>query len=268
LQTPTDKEAFTQCTMSEFIAVCAGERNSRGAGFADKRGLLTVVHSARDRSGLRERGETPGGAISMRFSELGPNIPEELIEGSLNGNIVFVCGAGVSKSKANLPLFDELVRNIYTRLDEAQTQGEEVAFTNNRFEETLGALSRRVADPRRMLRAVGEELQAGADVDLSAHDTLLGLSRNLEGKPVLVTTNFDTLFERRLSQMAGQEPAASLSHAGAQVSTPGGLRFEGVIHLHGRLADPLLGIDATDLVLTSADFGDVNCPDFPGGWLV
>ena len=192
----------------------------------------------------------------MRFSELGPDIPEELIEGSLGGDIVFVCGAGVSKSRANLPLFDELVRNIYTRLDEARTDGEEVAFRNNRFEETLGALSRRLADPRRMLRAVAEELEAREDADLSAHDILLGLSRNLEGKPVLVTTNFDTLFERRLSQMAGQEPAASSSHAGAQVPAPGGLRFEGVIHLHGRLANSALGIYATDLVLTSADFGD------------
>jgi hypothetical protein len=119
----------------------------------------------------------------MRFSEQGPDIPEELIEGSLRGDIVFICGAGVSKSKANLPLFDELVSNIYTRLDEARTEGEEVAFQNSRFEETLGALSRRLADPRRMLRAVAEELEARDDADLSAHDTLLGLSRNLEGKP-------------------------------------------------------------------------------------
>src|SRR5262249_52940310 len=153
-------------------------------------------------------------------------------------------------------LFDELVRNIYTRLDEARTEGEEIAFRSNRLEETLGALSRRLADPRRLLRAVEQELEARADTDLSAHDTLLRLSRNLEGKPVLITTNFDTLFERRLSQIAGQQPAATLSHAGAQVPAPGGLRFEGVIHLHGRLADGVLGIDATDLVLTSADFGD------------
>src|SRR5262249_36318249 len=124
----------------------------------------------------------------MRFSEQGPDISEELIEGSLSGDIVFVCGAGVSKSKATLPLFDELVRNIYTRLDEARTEGEEIAFRSNRLEETLGALSRRLADPRRLLRAVEQELEARADTDLSAHDTLLRLSRNLEGKPVLITT--------------------------------------------------------------------------------
>ena len=35
-----------------------------------------------------------------------------------------------------------------------------------------------------------------------------------------------------------------------------GFEFNGVIHLHGRLADADLGIEATDLVLTSADFGD------------
>ena len=67
-----------------------------------------------------------------------------------------------------------LVRKIYTRLDEGRTEGEEVAFQTGRYEETLGALSRRLADRRRMLRAVGEELEARNDADLSAHDTLLG----------------------------------------------------------------------------------------------
>jgi hypothetical protein len=193
--------------------------------------------------------------MAMRFSEHGPDIPEALIEGCLSGDVVFVCGAGVSK-RADLPLFIELVENIYTRLAETRTDGEQVAFRSGRYEETLGALSRRLADPRRMLRAVEEELAARGDANLSAHDTILRLSRDLEGKPILVTTNFDTLFERRLSQTAAHEPAVSLSHAGAQVPAPGGLRFNGVIHLHGRLADAELGIDATDLVLTSADFGD------------
>ena len=139
----------------------------------------------------------------MKFSEQGPDIPEELIEGSLKGEIVFVCGAGVSKNRANFPLFDELVRKIYVRLDESRAEGEDVAFQNNRFEETFGALSRRLADPRRMLRAVADELEAPDDADLCAHSIILGLSRNLEGKPVLVTTNFDTLFERSLSETGG-----------------------------------------------------------------
>jgi hypothetical protein len=159
-----------------------------------------VVRRPRDRLGLKGHAI---GAISMRFSEQGPDIPEELIEGSLKGDIVFICGAGVSKHKANLPLFDELVRSIYDRLDEARTEGEEVAFRNSRFEETLGALSRRLADPRRMLRAVAEELKVRDDADLSAHRIVLGLSRNLEGKPVLVTTNFDTLFEKKCRRWQG-----------------------------------------------------------------
>jgi hypothetical protein len=32
--------------------------------------------------------------------------------------------------------------------------------------------------------------------------------------------------------------------------------FAGVLHLHGRLADQDLGLEETDLVLTSAEFGD------------
>ena len=101
----------------------------------------------------------------MRFSEQGPDIPQVLIEGSLSGEIVFVCGAGVSKSAANLPLFNELVENIYATLAETRTDGERVAFQSGKYEETLGALSRRLADPRRMLRAVGQELAAREDAE-------------------------------------------------------------------------------------------------------
>lgn len=44
----------------------------------------------------------------MKFSINGPDIPEALIEESLSGKVIFLCGAGVSKT-AGLPLFSELV---------------------------------------------------------------------------------------------------------------------------------------------------------------
>jgi hypothetical protein len=37
----------------------------------------------------------------------------------------------------------------------------------------------------------------------------------------------------------------------------------GILHLHGRIADSALGLDLSDLVLTSADFGDAYLRD---GW--
>ena len=37
---------------------------------------------------------------------------------------------------------------------------------------------------------------------------------------------------------------------------PGSPSFAGIVHLHGRLADDTCGLEATPLVLTSADYGD------------
>ena len=37
---------------------------------------------------------------------------------------------------------------------------------------------------------------------------------------------------------------------------PGANDFLGIIHIHGRISDVQIGVDATPLVLTSADYGD------------
>jgi hypothetical protein len=46
------------------------------------------------------------------------------------------------------------------------------------------------------------------------------------------------------------------SHAGVSLPRAGGEGDFGVLHLHGRIADVDLGLSRTDLILTSADFGD------------
>src|SRR2546426_11800874 len=45
----------------------------------------------------------------MRFHADGPSIPSELLEARDRGNVVFFCGAGVSRP-AGLPSFPELAR--------------------------------------------------------------------------------------------------------------------------------------------------------------
>ncbi len=72
------------------------------------------------------------------------------------------------------------------------------------------------------------------------------------GRPRLLTTNFDTLFERA-AQQAG---VALMSHAHKSIPRPGGPRDYGILHLHGRLADDTLNLEGSDLILTSADFGE------------
>ena len=44
--------------------------------------------------------------------------------------------------------------------------------------------------------------------------------------------------------------------AGVSMPRAGTERDHGILHLHGRIADDTLNLPGTDLVLTSADFGD------------
>jgi hypothetical protein len=51
----------------------------------------------------------------MRFLADGPNIPEELLESRDNGNVVFFCGAGISRP-AGLPGFADLAEQVVNKL--------------------------------------------------------------------------------------------------------------------------------------------------------
>lgn len=48
----------------------------------------------------------------MRFIENGPDIPDELLFAQDEGNVVFFCGAGVSRAHANLPDFSRLAQQV------------------------------------------------------------------------------------------------------------------------------------------------------------
>ena len=51
----------------------------------------------------------------MRFIENGPNIPDELLEARDKGEVIFICGAGVS-IPAGLPSFATLAKAVVTDL--------------------------------------------------------------------------------------------------------------------------------------------------------
>lgn len=204
----------------------------------------------------------------MRFIEAGPDIPSDLIVAQERGEALFVCGAGVSRT-ADLPLFGELVKCVYQRLGEdwshhpAEREGmNEGGKLFGQYDRVLRCLERRVAAseaPRnrnmrkRIRAAVRDELAAPAEADLSNHMALMELSRDAQGRSRLLTTNFDTLFEHAWSNQYGK---STTSHAGVALPRPMSDGFVGVLHLHGRLADPLVDVTETDLVLTSAEFGD------------
>ena len=192
--------------------------------------------------------------MSLRFSEAGPEFPEQLVDALLTGDVVFLCGAGVSAPQ--LPGFGALVTRCFADLNVDMSASEQLSFKENRFEEALGSLSRRVVNPADVIRSVVAELQPPIDADLSNHRTILRLSRDLENRPAVVTTNFDTLIERALIETEDADQVRAFSFAGQDLPPPGSAGFGGIIHIHGRIADADLRLDETPLIVTSADYGD------------
>ncbi len=206
----------------------------------------------------------------MRFAANGPDVPLDLIAAQERGQTIFVCGAGVSRG-AGLPLFRGLVEGVYQRLGEdwnlhpAEREGMRPGGAlEGQYDRVLRCLERRLAAsdaPRnrgmreRIRSAIRDVLKPPDDAELDNHLSLLELSRDSEGRNRLVTTNFDTLFERAWFE---EHNAPIATHAGMAMPQPKVAGCTGVLHLHGRLADPKPELHAfeTDLVLTSAEFGD------------
>ena len=192
----------------------------------------------------------------MRFVEDGADIPDALIRSVSDGNATFLCGAGVSFRK-QLPSFRTLTEQIYERLSESPEAeaAEGVALKREEFDRALRSLEKRTHRPRTpsLVREAVADLLAAPPGPFPDHLALLQLSRDREGRSRLLTTNFDTLFEKA-AHAGGLRDTPS--HAGVSIPRAGTDRDHGIMHLHGRIADLDLNLDRTDLVLTSSDFGD------------
>jgi len=148
--------------------------------------------------------------IGLRFTINGPDIPDELVAAQESGQVLFVCGAGVSRG-VGLPLFRRLVERVYARLGEswlpypAENEGmRDGGAMAGQYDRVLRCLERRLAASDvtrasglrwRIRDAVRDQLQRPAGLILTDHLILLELSRDAEGTIRLLTTNFDTLFE-------------------------------------------------------------------------
>ncbi len=105
--------------------------------------------------------------------------------------------------------------------------------------------------------AVSRRLRTPRKADLSCHEVVVRLSRDVAGKPRIVTTNYDLLFEtaaKRLRRFtAPQLPDLSSDQP-----------FEGLVYLHGRLFPQRAGTKTQQqLVIGSADYGRAYLAD---GW--
>ncbi|MDK2770358.1 MAG: SIR2 family protein [Sphingomonas sp.] len=188
---------------------------------------------------------------------------------------MFVVGAGVSVA-AGLPLFGRLAELAYERLGQAipgkpdslATQAEIDALAAGQYDRLIGLLERRLVyrgsdwqQPRNDVRnAITELVKPKRGASFAAHLDLLDISRGTNGVPRIVTTNFDTIFERAWYRATKQRLPSSACQGMPAVGSP---EFAGAFHLHGRVADKLLNLSQTDLILTSPNFGEAYMRD---GW--
>ena len=195
----------------------------------------------------------------MRFHAAGPSIPDELLDARDEGQVIFFCGSGVSRAKANLADFYGLARQVLDYLgaspDSAARKVIEAAHDQPRIPGVGGLVSAdRVFsllewefDVRQIHEAVARALKVDHEVDLSAHRYLLDLARTPTGSVRLVTTNFDRLFEHAMPRIPVYTPRSLPSARSSDLS--------GIIHLHGIVNSNYSGAVYDDFVLSTAEFG-------------
>ena len=139
----------------------------------------------------------------MRFLEDGPDIPDELLLARDQGRVVFFCGAGVSRAKAELPDFFGLAESVLTSLG-VQKDNAAAKILNEAREiegrtgvpglisadRVFGLLERDFV-VRDIESAVAQALRPRVKPDLSAHSLLVDLATTEQGNVRIVTTNFD-----------------------------------------------------------------------------
>ncbi|WP_175752634.1 SIR2 family protein [Burkholderia anthina] len=198
----------------------------------------------------------------LRFLPDGPSIPNELLSLRDKGEVVFFCGAGVSMP-VGLPSFFKLTKCVMTRLgvSPASKIGKLMAPAMEKndpdlappLDQVFGLLHREYSRPR-VEREVNWLLKIPKAANPTKHEAILRLSADASGTPLVVTTNFDLMFERANRQLRRWTPPLLPPMTAMEVPT-------GIVYLHGRLRQQ--SDDGQNLVLSSADFGRAYLAD---GW--
>lgn len=203
----------------------------------------------------------------MRFLPDGPALPDDLLAARDAGQVIFFCGAGVSMARAGLPDFPTLAAKVIDGLGSTRRSPARRLFAASKHEKIEGvgglvpadrifSLLEREFEVVDVRAEVARALKPAAGVDLSAHRTLLDLSRGPDGRTCIVTTNFDPLF-----QAAGRRLPIHTAPTLPNPHRPQDL--QGIIHLHGRVNSDYSGPQDDEFVLSSADFGRAYLSD---GW--
>lgn len=199
----------------------------------------------------------------MRFFANGPSIPDSLLEARDRGDVVFLCGAGVSQP-AGLPSFVELARRIVDSLGAPDNAASRTMLGRAQQDPEFGpsvdqifsALQREYGAAR-IEQEVSRHLATPTNANVEPHRVILRLSRSAIGTPQVVTTNFDLLFER-----TGQFKERHIPPALPDLAS--GQPINGIVYLHGRRTPKSsVRIGRQGFVVSSGDFGRAYLAD---GW--
>ena len=199
----------------------------------------------------------------MKFLDGGPNFPDELLEARDAGNVVFFCGAGISRP-AGLPGFFDLAFQTITALG-AAAGAPSLALLNRIRDDPIYAppldqvfnLLQQEYGASAVDAVVTKLLKTPRTATAEQHSIVLRLSQNASRRPQIVTTNFDRLFEKARKGIPFYVQPALPDLASGQP-------LEGLVYLHGRMPTrPADGTRRLGFVLSSADFGRAYLAD---GW--
>lgn len=220
-------------------------------------------------------------AIEDRVIQLGRGlsaIPERLLLAHARGEVLFICGAGISRP-AGLPDFRQLVLDVYAILDasthsvltglppvacnqwQANCSGltdrqtaEVKRFILGDYDVVLGMLERRLDDQTRgdsqVRQTVAAILRSGAASPAPIHKALIALAER-GGAKTIVTTNFDLLLQVAAQRLRSPIETYSL---GSIPRPSRSSEFSGVLHIHGVLDKS--PARTSELVLSDQDFGE------------
>ncbi len=195
----------------------------------------------------------------MRFLPNGLNIPDELLEVRDQGNLVFLCGAGVSYP-AGMPDFPGLARYVVEELGTPQDapsrkmlsmwEDENIPTDARPSLDQIFNLLQQEYAASEIDYLIAKRLRTKPGVNVSAHKTILRLSKGADDKPQIVTTNFDLLFERASDRkLKTYVPPALPDLANGQP-------LNGLVYLHGRInSRTKRGEGRQGFVVSSSDFG-------------
>lgn len=203
----------------------------------------------------------------MRFTTNGPNIPDDLLYARDEDRVIFFCGAGVSRDKADLPDFLSLTHKvleqlrvekdsaIYQLLDADKQIYETTKHSLLSLDRIFGLLETDFTE-KDIINEVAKALKPGKSINLEDHEILLRLSTTSYGKTRLVTTNFDRLFE-------ACDPSLRVWSQPKLPDPKNNDDFQGIIHLHGVVNRSYDSCNGDGFVLSSSEFGHAYLAE---GW--